>query len=42
MHDVEPTAENCPPLQITHAIETDVAEYVLLEQRAQLLDEAAE
>ena len=42
MHDVEPTDENCPLPQPTQALEPDAAEYVLLEQPMQLLDEAAE
>ena len=42
VHDVEPTDENCPLPQPTHALEPDAAEYMLLEQLMQLLAEAAE
>ncbi len=42
MHDVELAAENFPLLQPTQALDPDAAEYMLLEQLVQLLDEAKE
>jgi len=42
VHAVEPTAENCPPLQPEQAPAPVTAEYMLLEQLVQLIADAAE
>lgn len=39
---VEPSAENCPPLQLEQALDPDEAEYVPLKQLVQPLAEPTE
>ena len=42
VHDVEPAAENCPPLQPTQVLAAEAAEYALLKQLVQMVAEATE
>ena len=42
VHVAEPTAEKCPPLQLSQTSEPVAAEYMLLEQLVQLIADAAE
>jgi len=42
VHAVEPTAENCPPLQLEQATEPKATEYLLNEQLVQLIADVVE